>query len=511
MPRRSIVASGPQSRLCAALSSGLVALAIAGTALWVALLPARARAQVHVDRLEATADYPITGWLYGDIDGDGDSDFILLHQRDVIGAPAHVATFIRQQPVGHLDLSEKQVFSLQDSGGVYTLADVAAGSNLELVQVTRSGVRYFEFNGERFDTLPKVLFQPDHEPDIPVVSEPRAWDCGWRLMPSGKESVTIPFVDQLEIWAGDDAGKYTLAHTFANLTLDDQGTSGRCTAFTYVLPRVMHSLDPTDLEIFLCAGKRWHGFRRSALDKVDFEPHLSFGCVTTPPFPYAGLGAQFEAGSRMIDLNNDGALDVIRWSSPGSMNQTRFEAEIYFGPIRTGLPITPHARISVEGVAGFPDFGDFNGDGRIDIVVCATQVAPLETAKVFYTKKVKLYLLAFQQRPDNSFSVVPDAKPDFEYRLDFDDPMPACGPLIKVVGDLDGNGTEEVVAQTGENRLAIFPGDAKDVLGDTPHRLPCDNALVIETPDLNGDGRKDMFLIQKPSPTAQSITVFLTQ
>lgn len=509
MPGRLIGAAGSRNCIRAIVRAFWVVLGMIGITLSFSAFPARA--EVTFERMEATVDYPITGWLYGDIDRDGDTDLLLLHRRNVIGAPTHAATFIRQQPIGRFDLPGKQVFSLQDSGGVYTLADVAAGSLLELVQVTRSGVRYFEFNGERFDTMPKVLFQPDHEPDLPVVSEPRAWDCGWLLLPSGKESITVPFVDQLEIWTGNESGKYSLAHTFSNLTLDDQEPGEPGTAFTYALPKVMSSVNPTDLELFVCADHRWHGFRRSSLDKVDFEPHLSYGCVATPPIPYSGLGKQFEAGAQMIDLNNDGTLDVVRWSSPGSLNQTRFEAEIYFGPIRTGLPTTPHARISVEGVAGFPEFGDLNGDGRMDIVVCATEVAPLATAKVFVMKKVKLYMLAFRQRPDNTFSVVPDQRLDFEYRLDFDDPAPVCGPLIKVVGDLDGNGTDDLIAQTGENRLAIYPGDAKEMILDSPQRLNCDKAIAIETPDLDGDRRTDIFLVHEPTPTSQRITALLTR
>jgi hypothetical protein len=461
--------------------------------------------------MEVTLAHPITGWLHGDINRDGDSDLLLLHQRNGLGAPTHAATFVRQNPTGRYDFPGRQVFGLQDSGGVYEMADVAGNAVLELVQISRTGVRYFEFIGEHFDTVPKILFEPAHEPDLPVVSEPRAWDCGWPIFPNGKESITIPFVDQLEIWTANQSGRYSLAHTFASLTLDDQGSGGLGTAFTYALPSVMSGVSPTDLELFVRSGRRWHGFRRSGLDKVDFESHVSFGCVATAPAPYSGLGRQFNAGALMIDLNNDGALDAVRWNSPGSLNQTRYEAEIYFGPIRSGLPTTPHAQISVEGVAGFPEFGDFNGDGRLDMVVCAMEVAPLATAKVFVMKKVKLYLLAFRQRPDNTFSVVPDARLDFDYRLNFDDPAPVNGPLIRVIGDLDGNGTDDLIVQTGEDRIAIYPGDAEQMLEDSPQRLACDKAIAIDTPDLDGDGRADIFLVHGSSQTSQRITALLTR
>jgi hypothetical protein len=509
LPGRSIGIAGLIVRIRAVLGTVGILLGIVGVASSLTVTPARA--EVIFERMEVTLGQPITGWLHGDIDRDGDSDLLFLHQRDVIGAPTHTATLILQNPTGRYDFPGRQVFGLQDSGGVYELADVAAGSHLELVQVSRTGVRYFEFIGEHFDTVPKVLFEPAREPDLPVVSEPRAWDCGWPIFPNGKESLTIPFVDRLEIWTADQSGRYSLAHTFTSLTLDDQGSSGLGTAFTYALPTVMGGVSPTDLELFVRSGQRWHGFRRSGLDKVDFESHVAFGCMANAPIPYSGLGRQFDAGALMIDLNNDGALDAVRWNSPGSLNQTRFEAEIYFGPIRNGLPTTPHSQISVEGVAGFPEFGDFNGDGRLDMVVCAMEVAPLATAKVFVMKKVKLYLLGFRQRTDNTFSVVRDVSLDFDYRLDFDDPAPVTGPLIKVVGDLDGNGTDDLIVQTGEDRIAIYPGDSEELLADSPQRLTCDKAIAIDALDLDGDGRADMFLVHASLPKSQRITALLTR
>ena len=490
---------------------GALWVVLAITCVAVGLLTFPARAEVRFERMEVTLDHPVTGWLHGDIDRDGDSDLLLLHQRERIGAPTHTATFIRQHPTGRYDFPGRQVFGLQDSGGVYELADVAAGGLLELVQVSRTGVRYFELAGDHFDTVPKVLFQPTHQPELPVISEPRAWDCGWQIFATGKESVVIPFLDQLEIWTADQSALYSLAHTFSSLTLDDQTSGGTGAAFTYALPNVLGGVHPGDLELFACAGHRWHGFRRSGLDKADFESYVSFGCQASDPIPFTGLGAQFDAGARMADLNNDGALDIVRWQNPGSLNQTRYEAEIYFGPIRAGLPRTPHARVSVEGVAGFPEFGDLNGDGRLDMVVCALEVAPLATAKVFVMKKVKLYLLAFRQRPDNSFSVVPDARLDFDYRVDFDDPSPMTGPLVRVVGDLDGNRTDDLVVQTGEDQLAIYAGDAGRLLQDSPQHLECDGAIAIDTPDLDGDGRADIFLIHGSPRSAQRITALLTR
>jgi hypothetical protein len=98
-------------------------LGIVGITLCLPAFPARA--EVAFERMEVTLAHPITGWLHGDINRDGDSDLLLLHQRNGLGAPTHAATFVRQNPTGRYDFPGRQVFGLQDSGGVYEMADVA--------------------------------------------------------------------------------------------------------------------------------------------------------------------------------------------------------------------------------------------------------------------------------------------------------------------------------------------------------------------------------------------------
>jgi hypothetical protein len=468
-------------------------------------------AEVAFERMELSFDHAIAGWLHGDIDRDGDSDLLVLRTRSGNGSPMHTATFIRQQPTGRYDFPRRQVFDLRDSTGVYELADVAEGELLELIQVNRDGVRYFPFLGAQFDTVPKQLIRPEHPPDLPPVSEPSAWDCGWALLTDSKECIAVPYVNRLEIWTGGPSGGYSLAHTVSCATIGDLGPGKTATTFTYGLPRVLNDVSPTTLELYIQSGRLWHGLRRSALSQVDFEPYLSFECETAATVPLLSLGPLFSTGRTMIDINGDGSLDVISWRNIGSTNRTSCQVDAYFGPIIGSLPITPHAQVSVEGVVGYPEFGDLNGDGRLDMVVCTAEAGPMASAKVFVMKRLKFHLLAFRQRPDNSFSVVPDARLKFDYRLDFDRSRPFEGPLIRFLGDMDGNGTEDLVVQTGGDRLEVYRGDTDDLLDDSPQRLECSDANAMESLDLDGDGRSDMFLCHRPVNSPHRITALLTR
>jgi hypothetical protein len=493
-------------RLRLIAGSILVALALV---VWLAGAPARA--EVAFERIELSFDEPVSSWLHGDIDRDGDADLLVFHNMGGDGTPRHAVSFVRQHPTGHYDLAGRQRFSLGDSGGVYDLADVAEGPLLELLQITHDGVRYYRFTGEQFEVTPQVLIEPSPGPDVPAVSEPFTWDCAWPLLSGSKESIILPYMHHLEIWSGDESGQYTLAQTATAGTMCRMPQERIAPSFTYELPTILSDVNPTVLELYVRSGKRWHGLRRSGLAELDFAPYISFECDLPESSPLIALGPSFHGGSQMHDLNGDGAPDLIRWRNPGSPNQGSFQAQIYFGPMQSELPERAHAEVSVEGVAGYPEFGDLNGDGRLDMVVCAVEVGPLATAKIFVMKKLKLYLLAFRQRPDNTFSVVPDARLDYDYRMDFDDPRPFDGPLIRFVGDIDGNGTDDLVAQVGGNRMEIYPGDLNELLSDSPQRLDCEGSGAIDAVDLDGDDRLDLFCFHRGRNATHDFTVLLTR
>jgi len=132
-------------------------------------------------------------------------------------------------------------------------------------------------------------------------------------------------------------------------------------------------------------------------------------------------------------------------------------------------------------------------------------------AKSFVIKKVSPYLLAYRQRPDNSFSVAPDSRLKFDHRLDLDRPDPSPRPLFWVIADLDGNGCDEVCTQNGSDRLQIHEPVDQDLLPEDFDRVECRNASAVEVLDLNGDARQDLILWHDRTPSEQSLTILLSR
>ena len=471
-------------------------------------------AEVGFERLELAFDRPIDDWICKDIDGDGDADLVLLRVASGPSQPNHEATVIWQRPTGRFAYQERQVFSLQSASGMYDLGDVAGGPSLELIQVTNSGVRYFALAGENFDTVPRTLINPVSSPTIPAVAIPQAWDFVWPLVPGEKECVALPYLDRLDLWrpADTSGGSFSHTATIACNALSRRPVDAWSTGYRMLFPELQAQSTPGALDLFFESASNWHGVRRSSRNKTDFVTSLDFGIDPASVGQVLGIRPEFHSGCVMQDLNGDGIPDVVQWRNNGGINAASCQVQIYFGPLNDQLPENPHDEILIEGVYGFPRFGDLNGDGRLDMLVCAMETGSLSTAKMFVMKKLSFQLLVYRQRPDNSFSAVADHRQKADYRLNLDIPLPVSGPIITFAGDLDNDGFEDFVMQTGQDRLDIFRGHAIDMIDeDSPERLDCRQAISIKSTDIDGDGRLDLLLHHAEQGASESITVLLAR
>ncbi|MBD3299337.1 MAG: hypothetical protein GF341_11820 [candidate division Zixibacteria bacterium] len=467
-------------------------------------------AEASFERIEIELDRPADCWLADDIDRDGDVDLVLIRQAANPGSPVHEAVVIRQNPTGRFAFSERQEFSLHSPVGVYDLADVAAGASLELLQLTDSGLNYYRVDGAQFDTVAHALVTPSKTPHLPPIASPQRWDCAWPLFDSEKEAVVLPYLDHLEVWRLGEGEEYQHTGTIPCPVAGQRATDG--TGYQMMLPELQAHSSPNALELFFESGDHWHGIRRSAPEQTDFSTSLSFDSESSTIGQVMGIAPDFRAGCLMQDLNADGAPDVVRWANHGGINSASCHIAVYFGPFNGSLSAQPHSEVSVEGIYGYPRFGDLNGDDRLDMLVCAMETGSLTTAKMFVMKRLSLHLLAYRQREDNTFSTVADRRQSTDYKLDLDVPDPIHGPLVTFAGDLDGDGFDDFVFQTGSDRLDIYRGHPEDMIDDdSPQHLECAPARSISSLDVDGDGRPDLLLHHSNSESGDAITTLLAR
>ncbi|GAB4314904.1 MAG: hypothetical protein Kow0074_02190 [Candidatus Zixiibacteriota bacterium] len=471
-------------------------------------LPGRGvHAEVRFERIEFELKQPAECWMAEDIDRDGDLDLVLIHRDSRL---LHHAVVIRQHPTGRFAYSERQDIPLNTTGGVYDLGDVAGGSSLELVQLTNGGVRYYTIEGARFDTTSHLLIDPESAPDLPPIAEPVHWHCIWPGSEAEKETVVLPHLSHLELWRAGTNGEYARAGTIPCPMTGQAVSQGD--GLRMALPELRAQSVPSATEFFFESAGRWHGVRRATPNDTEFTTSLMFNESPSSIGQVLGISSDFRAGCLMDDLNSDGAPDVARWTNHGGINSASCEIDVYFGPFNGRLPDEPHARVSIKGVYGFPRFGDLNGDGRKDMLVCAMETGSLSTAKMFVMKKLSLHLLAYHQRADNSFSIVADHRRSADYRLNLDVADPVMGPILQFTGDLDADGFEDFVVQTGSDHLDVYRGHAENMIDkDSPERLDCPPARDIALLDVDGDGRLDLLLQHHGSDNAGAVTILLSR
>lgn len=476
----------------------------AATLLSITIRHESCAAQEAYEAIPFTFEGEIAACLHGDIDHDGDQDLAVIQRSAAAPEPRCILNFIRQVAPGRFDYPGRQTFLLPNTGALYDLADVSGGSELELVELRVDGVYQYALRGVAFLSEPSRLIEFKEPATFPRELESRAHDFAWALIPDAKECLAVPYASTIDLWVADDSGRFAIGSTLPCGVIS--GGAG----MRYDLPRPHEGPTPATLELFLRSGDRWYGLRRSGPQSLDFQQRVVFEDHEATAQIFS-LGDVFKSGSRVRDLNHDGTIDVVRWRNVGGVSRPACVIEVCFGPFNQLLPASPHAEINIEGVVGYPEFADLNGDRRKDLVVCAVEVGTLAMAKSFVIKKVSPYLLAYRQRPDNSFSIAPDARLKFDHRLDLDRPDPAPRPLIWVIGDTNGNGCDEIGIQNGSDRLQIHRPADRDLLPEDFDRVACPNASSIEVLDLNGDARSDLILWHDAASKEQSLTLLLAR
>ena len=219
------------------------------------------------------------------------------------------------------------------------------------------------------------------------------------------------------------------------------------------------------------------------------------GRAITPP-------TNAKSGNRVVmaDFNGDGTEDTIVATSGGEV------AMIYIYDGKTGADLLPNGMLAFD--AGFTGgvnlaAGDFNGDGKVDIVAAA-DVGGGPRVRIFNSAQFQAGADPAQGKLLADFFAIDDAK----FR----------GGARVAAGDLNGDGRPDLVVSAGAGggpRVALFdgrsllPGNApKKLIGDFfAYESSLRNGATVSVGDVNGDGKADLVTGAGPGG-APRVTVF---
>lgn len=195
----------------------------------------------------------------------------------------------------------------------------------------------------------------------------------------------------------------------------------------------------------------------------------------------------------VADLDGDGITDLVVNKVSGGLGQMRTETGVYLGK-RGGGYQSPGPPLLIEGYAGAVQLADLDGDGRPELVAPRVSVGLAEMARALVTKKMRV---AWEVRRNLGRGFSPDAvaRREIDFPVDFSQMADVSGPFPSVAGDFDGDGRADFIATHAADGMAVWRGDAKRVLIDTPAAIvkvtPTKHFRVV---DLDGDKKSDLVL-----------------
>jgi metallo-beta-lactamase class B len=350
-----------------------------------------------------------------------------------------------EKPDPYFRITQKNVVVAAWNIGATSAAfgDVDGDGRPDVVIVARADegavVKVFLNKGGKFDD------KPDHEISLPQLAEPSKV----RVLAGAK---------------GKPADLFVAGKSAALLLADGKFPKYKTVRLDFSEGNQVRFLDDGDRKQTLISS-RFGGFQ--ALEGVEDKPKLSrFPLETAGPY----------ADVRALDLNGDGRTDLV----------TSYGA-VYLRGADGKWPAAPTQRLPVEkGEWYYLAVGDFNGDGRPDVVLLSSGMhGGSSAAHVFYNRGDADK--PFNDKPDAVIPLVPAKKED------------PASPLrdAPVVCDWDGDGVDDLVIGRGQSReVLILLGGRGGLDTKRSETIALDYRVHYETGlfvgDFDGDGRPDL-------------------
>ncbi len=241
--------------------------------------------------------------------------------------------------------------------------------------------------------------------------------------------------------------------------------------------------------------------------RPDREDALEVVTKSEAPGQEAREGSEAFANVRLdlADIDGDGRADLVATRTLGEigMFETLRTQQLVFRGRPEGFDeARPDVLLNIKGVSADPEFIDWDGDGRRDLIVSSYRMDLFTNVKRAIVEALGItYMVYLRRDGDRWFGDEPDLSFEVDVPLEALEKRGGAMP-VDLRADLDGDGTRDMVRRSPDGPLLIsFGGKVSSLFGGSRPGFR-DGVVQVGVPrsepplpiDLDGDGKDELVL-----------------
>lgn len=160
------------------------------------------------------------------------------------------------------------------------------------------------------------------------------------------------------------------------------------------------------------------------------------------------------------DMNGDGLFDlVVRHSSSSGVLDRRNDYEVFYGSNAAQVRFAdePDTVIRADGTLSGLRLEDINNNGRKEVLLSRFDIGISQLVSALLSSSMRQDLLSFSQNDSGKYGEKPSAQ--YKVKLEFSLSSGKRGEPVIRVGDIDGDGTQDLLLSSGKEQLLFHSGN----------------------------------------------------
>jgi len=438
-----------------------------------------------------------------DLDGDGRADIWAI---SIYGVPPDARRELRvhfQAPDGSFAAEPGWTGSAVDGAGAYEIADLPDGPGQELLLLRRDRVTVLSFSGRTLTT--RDLLIPG-DPTVASAPDERGLDR-YRLVRSEVgPNLLVPGLGEIivlspagEVLSRPEVGQranYFIPHRPGPLVGESEIEA--YLDFAHIETGDVDGDGLTDL--ITSTRHELRVFRQRAGGRFPRAPDqtLAFRRLDETDQIRGSGNVRMASG----DFDGDGRADLLVTSTTGGLLSARSKTTFHLNRDGTWNLQQPDGSFEVEGSWSSLQLIDLDADGRPELIEARIALTILEIVEFLLQRSIDVQVSYFHADEDGVFDLKPTRRTTVSIGVELDT-FTQKGFIPTLDVDLNGDGFPDRL-DSGEGESAeVFLGG-----GDAPHarrtaRQKMDTRGSIRIGDLNDDGLDDFLLFDRTRPDAK--------